>query len=248
MSVILKALQSQKEGEKQPKEILSPGEGVFLGRRGFVQQEKKSFPKKNPILAALLILVVAFSATMIWFGRAPKTPAPTVPSVPLAPVVVLPPPPVVTAPPPSAPVVEESKNPDENLKLLQQALKQNPEDSQLHNDIGLLYIRKELYSSAETHFTKALELDPSCAECFNNLGYLKTVLGQAVEAEKYLKKSILLQANYADPHFNLGVLYEKKGDIGEAVIAFQRFLELKGADQSEVTIQLKHHLKELTGK
>lgn len=240
MSVILKALQSQKEGEKQPKEALPSGEGLFLGKRGFVHQEKKSLPKKLPLLAAFFVVVVGFSLTMIWFGRLPKTSIPSVPTVPAAPVVA--------SPSPPSPVIEEKKAPENNLKSLQQALKQNPEDPQLHNDIGLLYIHQELYSSAEAHFTKALEIDTSCAECFNNLGYLKTVLGQAVEAEKYLKKAILLQPNYADPHFNLGVLHEKKGDIGEAVTAFQRFLELKGEEKSEFINQLKRHLKELTGK
>ena len=142
----------------------------------------------------------------------------------------------------------EQGNWDASLSLWEKGLEQDPSNSSIHNNLGLIFLKKEIFSSAEKHFSRALELDQNCAECFNNLGYLKSLLGEAKEAETYLKKSIQLDPKYADPNFNLAVLYEKSENLGGAVQSFQNFLALQTDEKSEIFFKVRQHLRELTGK
>ena len=142
----------------------------------------------------------------------------------------------------------EQGNWDVSLSLWQKGLEQSPNNASIHNNLGLIFLKKEIYSSAEKHFSRSLELDQSCAECFNNLGYLKSLLGEAKEAETYLKKSVQLNPQYADPHFNLAVLYEKNDNLGGAAQSFQNFLVLQKDPNSKISFKVQQHLRELTGK
>ena len=137
---------------------------------------------------------------------------------------------------------------DKSAKLFKTAIEQNPGDAFLHNNLGLVYVKKGLYSSAESEYEEALELDDKCAECFNNFGYLKSVLDQSVEAKKYLERAIALSGSYADPYFNLAVLYEKEGDIGNSVKYFRRFVDLYPDQSSEIIYKVSLRIRELSGK
>ncbi len=249
MSVILKALRSQQE--EQRAEETTAHEGLFLGKSGFLKKNASS-TKRLWLLSALLLAMAAATTTLwVWnrwqteqvaeMSSKPKTAPPQARL------------PSVAVPLPTNPSVdlEQAKNLFENgqldasLKLYQQALEQNPDSATIHNDLGLVFLRKELFSSSEKHFSRALELDGNCAECFNNLGYLKTVTGETIEAETYLKKALSLKKDYADPYFNLAVLYEKNGDLGSAVNHYQAFLKRSDNDNSQLALQIKQHLQKL---
>lgn len=248
MSVILDALRTKKEEEQKGGPTLPSGEGLFLGKGGFLKERPKKVAKKIWFLSGGLLLTLLLVA--VFFQNLPEKAKPVEPmaSVPAAPEQAMPEPETPAVPVTEAHELFQAGDLEESLKLFQEALKQNSEDPILHNDIGLVYLKKGLYASAEGHFQKSLELDQRCAECFNNLGYLKTLLEEGVEAEKYLQKALELNANYPDPYFNLGVLYEKNGDIGQAVKVFQKFLELKPDLSAELLAELRGHLKELTGQ
>ncbi len=137
---------------------------------------------------------------------------------------------------------------DESLQLYQQALDKNPHNAKIHNDMGLILLKKNLLVESEKHLSLATELDSMCAECHNNLGYLKTQQGENTKAEQCFKKAISLQASYADPYYNLGVLYEKNGDIRNAINAYQDFLRHFPDKESPVFLQVENRILVLQGR
>jgi Flp pilus assembly protein TadD len=137
---------------------------------------------------------------------------------------------------------------DESLKRFQLALEKSPGDFTLHNDLALVFMKKDLYSSAEKHFSKALEINPDCAECYGNLGYLKTLLKENGEAETYLTKATVLKPEEPKFHFNIAVLYEKKGDLGKSAQHYQKFLDLQSDQNSEMAQKVRDRIYLLTGQ
>lgn len=266
MSVILKALRAQSEEvRKDPSSQDAGSEGSFqVDKTGESPEEDRPASKKRQVilLGVLLSSIVAFVALQGW-NRSSPPPAPQ--PLPLKPVSSQPSSSSAGVPPqaqgvPALPVpvanndlqVARSQYKageyDESLKSFQKAIDQDPNSSAIHNDMGLVLLKKELYASAEGHFAKALELNDACAECYNNLGYLKTAMGQAVEAEKYLQKAIVLKPEYADPYFNLAVMYEKNGDVGKAVEYYQNYLKKIPKTDTEVVAKVKSRINDLSGE
>jgi tetratricopeptide (TPR) repeat protein len=61
-------------------------------------------------------------------------------------------------------------NVDEATKCYQMALKLNPKDSVVINNLGTIYVSAKQYSLAEKSYRKALKLDPKSALIHKNLG------------------------------------------------------------------------------
>lgn len=272
MSVILKALRAQDDEARKDQASQEPGvEGSFQvdTTRDVPEEDRPSSRNRQIILlAVLLVSIVGFVAIQNWnkwFASSPR-PAP-VASAPVAPpssaeVSGIPNPAIddsaVVAPTSPVPMSNnalqiarsqyKSGEYDESLKSFQKALEQDPTNAIIHNDMGLVLLKKELYASAEGRFAKALELDDACAECYNNLGYLKTALGQPVEAEKYLQKALVLKPDYVDPYFNLAVMYEKNGDVGKSVEYYQEYLKRIPKSDTDMAAKIKSRIHDLSGE
>lgn len=266
MSVILKALRAQDDEARKDQSSRDSGpDGSFqVDTTGDAPEEDqpKSRNRQIVLLVVLLLSIVAFVGIQTWSRKPAPPPRPS-------PAVKAPPPkPIAQAPAVdgSAPVLPMLPAPggnnalqiarsqyksgeyDESLKSFQKAIDQDPNNAIIHNDMGLVLLKKELFASAEGHFAKALELDDACAECFNNLGYLKTALGQPVEAEKYLQKALMLKPDYTDPYFNLAVMYEKNGDVGKSVDYYQEYLKRIPASDTDLAAKIKSRIYDLSGE
>lgn len=257
MSVILEALKHA--GKKKEKVfssaeaiILKEGEGFFRGRKAMLDppttsQKSSWISNKRGLLLLTLLCVVVGLFIFIW-QRKPTKVSEYHPVLPLSQAEE-----EASPNPENGSVLEEAHlafargDYDTSSQLLREILEKNPENAQLHNDLGLVLTKKGLYSNAEGHYEKALEIDDKCAECFNNFGYLKSILGQTVEAKKYLEQAIQLSSSYPDPYFNLAVLYEKEGDVGNAVKHYQQFVASTLDKEGELTRKVEQHLSQLTG-
>lgn len=127
----------------------------------------------------------------------------------------------------------------------EKALEIDPQNAQLRNDLGLVYLKRQLLDKSAAQLKMALRLDAGCAQCANNLGYLKTLQLQMNDAEKLLKQAADIDPNYPDPYFNLGVLYEKNGDLGNATAAYRAFLGRVKDAANPTAIEVQKHLKQL---
>lgn len=270
MSVILKALRSQKdEGGADPVLPESGSSAFQVDTAGNTPHgEDPGAKKRQTILLIVLVASIVLAVVINLLRREspppkPLKPAPVAlqPKTPSAavPTETVQPPISATGLPTAAPA--EANNDlqvarsqyktgqyDDSIKSFQKALEKDPNNAMVHNDMGLALLKKELYTSAENQFATALEHDDTCVECYNNLGYLKTILNQPTEAEKYLQKAIALKPDYPDPYFNLGVLYEKNGDIGKAVEAYQSFLKKLPKSDTEMAAKIQSRIHDLSGE
>lgn len=266
MSVILKALRSQQEEGAAPLPAGDdPGASSFqvdTTSPGPVQGGGSGSNKRTVILLIGLLLAIVLLVVLRLTGEEEPAPAPRAPEA-VVPAELPAPAPAVTSPAvptPDAPAADAASDLqmarsqfkagqyDDSIKSFQRAIEKNPNTAAIHNDFGLVLLKKELFTSAENHFAKALELDDDCAECYNNLGYLKTLLNQPVEAEIYLQKAIALRPDYPDAYFNLGVLYEKNGDVGQAVAAYRNFLKRLPKSETDMAAKIKDRIQELSGE
>lgn len=251
VSIILDALRTKKENQEGKLQL---GKELLKSSTSPLIEEEPKRKRRLLILGSGLIVSVAFALTFYFINvtRRDKQQAVVLPqeeSVPLpGSVAALP-----VAAEHSGSVLTQARrlytegNYDESLKYFEKALESNNTDALVHNDLGMVYLKKELFSSASRHFERALELNSSCAVCFNNFGYLKTLLHEDAEAESYLRKALTLDPQQADPHFNLAVLYENNGDMGKAASEYRSFLQVSLRDDP-LARQVRERVRTLTGQ
>ena len=118
------------------------------------------------------------------------------------------------------------------LKLIQDALKADPDSADLWHVSGLSKIRQGDFEQAQSAFEKAIELDPGRVESYNQLARLYASAGKLDRAlDQYLRASRQEPDNATIRHF-LGVLYEMTGDPEKA------------SEQYEVALQKNSNLAE----
>lgn len=256
MSVILNALQSQ-EKDKENATKDSSGEGLFVGGSGFevkISQKPPRLPRRLWILLGVLCVALAFTITSFVLKNPFGVEEPASLNLPPLRNTLYKKPVKLNdtqnrsdSIPQNAADLFYEGNFDESLKEYQNALTLDPDNAELHNNTGLVLLKKGLFDSAEKHFNQAIELDAACAMCFNNLGYLKTLTGQHDVAKRHFKKAIELKPDYVETYFNLAVLHEKNGDVAEAVTAYQDFLKYLPNKDTELAEKVKDRMHELTG-
>lgn len=115
------------------------------------------------------------------------------------------------------------------LKELLKAEQQNPNDPDLHNDLGLVYMAKKETDLAVKHFKKAIEITPDFTAAKNNLGtaYLaKEDWDAAIAVFTEVNKDLL----YTTPHFshsNLAWAYYNRQQYDLAEQQYKEALEIE---------------------
>jgi tetratricopeptide (TPR) repeat protein len=111
---------------------------------------------------------------------------------------------------------------------LQKALELNPQDKEIHNALGVIYLTKlEDYAKAIEHFQKALAIDKNYSEAATNLGNTYANMKKYTEAiESYnIALSNPQYRNAAMALNNLGMVYYRLSKWDEALSAFKDALK-----------------------
>jgi len=109
------------------------------------------------------------------------------------------------------------------LKLIDEALAQEPANIMFHTVKGEICLRAGRIDQAETSFLRVLEIDPHMTDAHRALGSIYDQQGRKQEAEQEFKTALADRA-YPAPekiHLNLGMLYSSQGRNEEAVAAFR---------------------------
>jgi len=137
------------------------------------------------------------------------------------------------------------------LKNLLEAYETIPNDPYLNNSLGLVYLAKDRYDLAETHFKRALELKKDYVDAKNNLGaaYLKQEKWSlAVECFEDVSKNLI----YAYPEIplsNLGWAYFHQKKYEKSISYFIKSLEINPRflisihGLASVYLETKEHLQ-----
>jgi len=119
-------------------------------------------------------------------------------------------------------------NPRGGLARLLEAVKLDPDDPDLHQQIALVYRNLGKYRLSREHFERSLALRPQSPEVWNNLGTLYLLEGKWDKAIKWFQKAAD-DVTYQTPQFaynNMGLAYFNKGTVEKAVSSYEEALKL----------------------
>ena len=120
---------------------------------------------------------------------------------------------------------------DSDLKqaqsLLQEVINQQPNFSNAHVNLGIVFLRNNSLNEAENSFLHALRINPQNIFALNQLGILHRQQGDFAAAKTSYKKAIDINSNYANAHLNLGILYDLYFyDFSNAIEHYKSYQEL----------------------
>ena len=120
---------------------------------------------------------------------------------------------------------------EQMIAAAQAAIASQPQDSDLHIQLGMAYFEAERLDEASTAFHHALALNPKAAAAYNGIGRICYHTGPPAAAIAAYEQAIALDPHYIAPFYGLGILYSAQlGDYAQAVAAFQRGLQHNPGD------------------
>jgi len=130
--------------------------------------------------------------------------------------------PSVQTPIPSAPLQAQNE-----IRFLQDAAKEDPDNVVLWINLGNLLMDSARYPEAIDAYEKALELAPENADVRVDMGTCYRRVGRSDRAAEEFRKAIAIDARHAFAHRNLGVvlafdLQDKK----QAIKEFEEYIRL----------------------
>jgi len=129
---------------------------------------------------------------------------------------------------------------DKQAEPLLAKLKTDPNNSELLNQIGMLYKATHQFKEAAGYFQKAIDADPKNVAARTDLASCLFYQGDADGAIQQLQQSLSYDPKDANSLFNLGMIrLQAKNDPSGAVTAWQQLLKLnpKLADDKKAAVQ-----------
>ncbi|HEX5356570.1 MAG TPA: tetratricopeptide repeat protein [Aquabacterium sp.] len=139
-----------------------------------------------------------------------------------------------------AQVLRDAHQPEEAYKVLGEATKRFPDDSDLVYDQAMLAEKLQMFAEAESLLRKTMEMAPDNPNAFNALGYSLADRGVRLdEARQLIKKALELRP--ADPFIvdSMGWVEFRAGNLSEAVRL------LTSAYQTRPDAEIAAHLGEV---
>ncbi len=94
--------------------------------------------------------------------------------------------------------LDEEGKVDEAIVEYRISIKLNPDDPDVHFNLGLAYLKKKQYKEAITVYKKVVELSPRDAEAYKLLGIAYIQEGDKKEALRQWKNSLRIEPNQPD--------------------------------------------------
>ena len=131
------------------------------------------------------------------------------------------------------------------LPLLKQEIAVHPQVADLHNNLGLIYLRNRQYDAACSAFKQAIKINGNFADALENLGDCYFELGDYTQALQSFEEAFAVnEKNSPKLSFKIGLTLAKLGDHAKAVEQFEHSLTLD-PEFSEAKVHLKSCLNQL---
>ncbi len=136
----------------------------------------------------------------------------------------------------------------------QQAIALDGQYVDAHANLGVVYYQMGRLSDALSEYDAALATDPNDADVHYNKGavYVQQALQASPPDEAVLtqglqevQRALEINPDLAQAHFSLGVIYTMQGQAQDAIVEFQKFLELDDDSDPEATTAAQTYLKQL---
>jgi tetratricopeptide (TPR) repeat protein len=93
----------------------------------------------------------------------------------------------------------------------------DPNNEDVHNNLGIIFLSGGMPGRAETHFLKAVELKPDFARAYNNLGNAQSRQGKMALAVASLREALRVDPSLCEAHLSLGVILLDEAKIDESL-------------------------------
>ena len=100
------------------------------------------------------------------------------------------------------------------------------EDPDIHNNLGLVHVRRGQQQDAIRCFRRALALDPRHVYAHSNLGNALRAQGRLDEAAASCERALAVQPHFADALINLGGIRVEQQRMGDAQALYERVLQI----------------------
>ncbi|MEI6767055.1 MAG: tetratricopeptide repeat protein [Bacteroidota bacterium] len=137
----------------------------------------------------------------------------------------------------------------ERIRLLNEAIKENPDFAEAYNLRGLLKLERRFYKFALQDFITASSIDKEYAEAFYNKANLYRIYRSMPEAMGAYDTALMLKPDFSEAWLNRGVANDIWGHYKEAILDFNKAIELS-PDNTEIWLDrgiVKGKLKDYKG-
>ena len=114
----------------------------------------------------------------------------------------------------------------ESLPLLMDALRLEPDDEDVHYNLGIALSRLGRHEEALEHYHEAIRLFPDYVEAHNNMGNLLQQLGRFDEAIDHFRSAVKIMPDFAVGWNSLGTASQHFGQPAEAAKCFKKAVEI----------------------
>jgi protein O-mannosyl-transferase len=116
---------------------------------------------------------------------------------------------------------------EEALSHLQQALRLDPDNVEVQNDLGYALLEMGRVNESFPYLQKALEIEPNRAAVHYNLGNALLQTGLLDQAVASFKKAVEVDPTYVPAYSNLGRTLLQMGRADESLVYLQKALEIE---------------------
>ncbi|KAL4512206.1 hypothetical protein ABPG72_005208 [Tetrahymena utriculariae] len=125
----------------------------------------------------------------------------------------------------------DKDNINKGIDNINEAIQQEPNNSEYYNIQGCLYENALMIDEAEKSFKKAIEKDPSSSLAYHNLGLMNQKIYQNnEEAIKYYQKAVEKNPGAESSLFNIAVAYKDQKKYTEAKQQYEKLLNINPND------------------
>ena len=138
---------------------------------------------------------------------------------------------------------------EQKIEEINRLLVLNSRNSDLYNNLGVLYAGNEDWEQARDAFLTSVQINPRKAENHKNLGLVLTELGQFEMAVREFGVYRNLSSDGApDSGLLIGDTWSKAGDNAQALAAYRTTLDARGVAYDEVTALTAARVARLLGE
>jgi len=112
------------------------------------------------------------------------------------------------------------------ITFFERTLKFNPKNPNVHNNLGVAYMKKKLYDKAILEFKKAIEINPKNPNPYSNLSLVYNNKGMYNEAVVFAKKAIEIDPNFFEAYYNLGLSYYNMKKYDQACLQYEKTISI----------------------
>jgi serine/threonine protein kinase/Flp pilus assembly protein TadD len=119
------------------------------------------------------------------------------------------------------------RNPAKRLALLEELVRQFPQEKRFHDELGQAYQGKGMVHEAQREYETAIRLDPDFASPTNGLAYMYAAQGLYEKAIEALQRYATLSPGDANPFDSMGEIHLQMGDLDESIARYREALRVQ---------------------